>query len=458
MADDKVVIGSNEGTPVKPGDLTKITSVMNTDSVVEDDATATATIPRMKSKANTLNDSVETSNINRKEIKAKLDEDKPKKKTNVKLKPAVVGETAEAVAVPAPPSAAPRVNLPAPAPMPSQSTAVPRIPSEDETVKIHRPRAVVASASVSNAGQPTEGENAEPRAPRPVVAASTAAVPGVRPATEDETVKIQKPHTAVASAAVPGVKQTIKLRPSSTTPAPISESDSRVGFTPPPPAPVAPQAPAMSGASEAKRTIRLVPKKSDATSGGDHSASGVRPSAPTIKLEESSPAQSSRSASTIKLPSAGESETSADTIPPAKRTLKLKSTRPPEATTVTPRPVPVVPSPFPPAPMPTVSAPMPVPPSAPLPPPVIAAATDPEITAGAREDSDIPPIMEREEREETLSPATAEDVKEPSIIFTIAACIAFFAMAYFAWMLVGQYCNNYLDKKISVPGLSDKVK
>ncbi|MCX6985191.1 MAG: hypothetical protein NT118_10655 [Lentisphaerae bacterium] len=455
MADDKVVIGSNEGTPVKPGDLTKVTSVIN----VEDDATATATIPRMKSKINTMTDSVETSNINRKEIKAKLEEDKPKKKTNVKLKPVVVAETAEAVAVPSQASAAPRVaNVPAP--MPSQSTAVPRIPSEDETVKIHKPRAVVASASVSNAGQANEGENAEPpRAPRPAVAASTAAVPGVRPATEDETVKIQKPPTAVASAAVPGVKQTIKLRPSSTTPAPISESDSRGGFTPPPPSPAAPQEPAMAGASEAKRTIRLVPKKSDATSGGDQSASGVRPSAPTIKLEESSPAQSSRSASTIKLPSVGEAGASAETTSPAKRTLKLKSTRPPEATTVTPRPVPVVPSPFPPAPMPTVSVPMPVPPP-PSPPPAVAAATDPEITASsAREESDIPPVMEKEvQYEGEAVPSATADVTEPSIIFTIAACIAFFAMAYFAWMLVGQYCNNYMDTKISVPGLSGKVK
>ena len=454
MADDKVVIGSNEGTPVKPGDLTKVTSVINTDSV-EDDATATATIPRMKSKTSMMSDSVETSNINRKEIKAKLEEDKPKKKTNVKLKPVVVAETAEAVAVPSQASAVPRVaNVPAP--MPAQATAGQRIPSEDETVKIHKPRAVVASASVSNAGQANEGENAEPRAPRPAVAASTAAVPGVRPATEDETVKIQKPHTAVASAAVPGVKQTIKLRPSSTTPAPISESDSRGGFTSPP---AAPQEPATAGASEAKRTIRLVPKKSDATSGGDQSASGVRPSAPTIKLEESSPAQSSRSASTIKLPSIGEAGASAETTSPAKRTLKLKSTRPPEATTVTPRPVPVVPSPFPPAPMPTVSVPMPVPPSSPLPPPVIAAATDPEIAASASEERDIPPVMEREvQYEREAVPSTTADVTEPSIIFTIAACIAFFAMAYFAWMLVGQYCNNYMDTKISVPGLSGKVK
>lgn len=420
MADDKVVIGSNEGTPVKPGDLTKITSVINTDSA-EDDSIATATIPRMKIKTGDNTDAQETSNINKGKIKAKLEEDKPKKKTTVKLKPVIVGETGEAAAAPVPPpapAAALRIaSVPAPAPVPAQATAVPRIASEDETVKIQKPRSVLAST------------------------------------------------------AVPGVKQTIKLRPSSTTPAPISEAESKPGLTPPPqppPAPVAPVAPtpALAGASEAKRTIRLVPKKSDATSGGEHSAIASKPSAPTIKLEEppQTPQEPSRSASTIRLPSEAPSpEVASGTTPPQKRTLKLKSTRPPEATTVTPRPVPVSPfpsaqSPSPATPMPT-PAPMPVPPPPPPPPPPVAGATDAEITTGEGESREIPPMPVSEEKvyKEETTPSVY-DIQEPSIIFTIAACIAFFVMAYFAWMLVGQYCNNYLDKNITVPGLSGKVK
>lgn len=417
MADDKVVIGSNEGTPVKPGDLTKITSVIN-DSA-EDDSIATATIPRMKIKTADNTDAQETSNINKGKIKAKLEEDKPKKKTTVKLKPVIVGETGEAVAAPPPPpppapSALRIASGPAPAPLPAQATAVPKIASEDETVKIQKPRSVLAST------------------------------------------------------AVPGVKQTIKLRPSSTTPAPISEAEPKPGLTPPPqppPSPVAPPppTPALAGASEAKRTIRLVPKKSDATSGGEHSATVSKPSAPTIKLEEppQTPQELSRSASTIKLPSEAPSpEVASGTTPPQKRTLKLKSTRPPEATTVTPRPVPVAPypsatpPPSPAAPMPT-PAPMPVPP----PPPPVAGATDAEITSGEGESREIPPMPVSEEKvyKEESTPSVY-DIQEPSIIFTIAACIAFFVMAYFTWMLVGQYCNNYMDKNITVPGLSGKVK
>lgn len=429
MADDKVVIGSNEDTPVKPGDLTKITSVINTDSA-EDDSIATATIPRMKIKDGTTSNSADTSTINKGKIKAKLEEEKPKKKTTVKLKPVIVAETAEAAAIPPPPvaSASSRI-VAASAPAPAQATAVPRIASEDETVKIQKPRVGIASAAIAS----------------------------VKQTIEDETVKIHKPVSAVASTAVPGVKQTIKLRPSSTTPAPISGVDSSAGFTPPPPqpSPVAPKSPVLAGASEAKRTIRLVPKKSDATSGGEESSTPAKPSAPTIKLEGTTPpapVESARAASTIKLPAEGEAV--ADSTAPPKRTLKLKSTRPPEATTVTPRPVPVAaPSPFPATPPPVPSVP-----PMPIPPPAVAAATDPEITSGVSEETVIPPepVVEKKVQRETVPSAYGR--QEPSIFFTIAACITFFAMAYFAWMLVGQYCNNYMDKKIPVPGLSGKIK
>lgn len=471
MADDKVVIGSNEGTPVKPGDLTKITSVMNTDSAA-DDSVATASIPRMKIKTDTASDSSETSTIDKAKIKAKLEEDKPKKKTTVKLKPLVVAETGEAVAAPPQAPTAPRIEV-APAPSPAQATAAPKIVSEDETVKIKTRPVIAGTAVPAEAGAVPAQPAAAPKkvviAPAPMPAQATA-VPKI--VSEDETVKIQKPRAVIASTAVPGVKQTIKLRPSSTTPAPISEADSSAGFTPPPQAPpslVAHPAPALAGASEAKRTIRLVPKKSDATSGGDQLSTAAKPSAPTIKLEEPQPvsAESSRSSATINL-SSEEGAAAADGSV-LKRTLKLKSTRPPEATTVTPRPIPPSLSPASPQmhtrpPEATTVTPRPIPPSlspsaqltppaapVPVPPPAVAAATDAEITASAAEEREIPPVMEKQVQK-------AVQKQEPSIIFTVAACIAFFVMAYFTWMLVGQYCSNYTDSKISVPGLSGKTK
>ncbi len=468
MADDKVVIGSNEGVPVRPGDLTKVTSVINTDSAA-DDSIATASIPRMKMKSGLKSDSAETSTIDKAKIQAKLEEDKPKKKTTVKLKPLVVGETGKETAAPSQPSPN-AISTPAPAPTAAHGTSVPRVASEDETAKI-KTRPAIASASVAAESSPAPlREPASPSAmftpaPAPTPAHATA-VPKI--ASEDETVKIQKPRAFVASTAVPGVKQTIKLRPSSTTPAPVSDADSSAGPSPQPPqapqpslavtpsqAPVAPPAPVLAGASEAKRTIRLVPKKSDATSGGEHSSTTSKPSAPTIKLEEPKPvpAESSRSAATINLSSTsdGVEPTPAGSL--LKRTLKLKSTRPPEATTVTPRPIPPQASASSAAaPMPVQAAPMPVP------PPAVAAATDSEIAASsAGEEREIPSVKETKVKKEKPVPSAYEK-QEPSIIFTIAACIALFVMAYFTWMLVGQYCNNYTDTKISVPGLSGKVK
>ncbi|MEI7817941.1 MAG: hypothetical protein WCI45_12210 [Desulfuromonadales bacterium] len=391
MADDKVVIGSNGGTPVKPGDLTRITSVSKVD-LSENDPDATAAIPRTSfntNTANTANDAAETATVKRQEMKAKLEEDKPKKAT-IKLKPVVV-EGVETVTVPLP-TQAPRIvttTTAAPAPVTSQATAVPKFASTDQ---------------------------------------------------EDETVKIQKPRSVNASSAVPGVKQTIKLRPSSTTPAPISGSESNAAIIPqappPPAAPQAPQPPPVAGGSEAKRTIRLVPKKSDATSGSDQVLATAKPSAPTVKLEEPPapvptpvPAEPVRSAVTVKLPS---TDSGADAAAP-KRTLKLKSSRAPEVS--------VAPSAPPPMAQPAATIP-----NSPV---AAASATDSEIPAIAAAHG-IP--LEKGQQYSTAGK------QEPSIIFTIAACVAFFVMAYFTWMLVGQYCNNYMDSKIAVPGLSGKVK
>jgi hypothetical protein len=384
MADDKVVIGSNGGTPVKPGDLTRITSISKV-NLSENDPDATAAIPKTNFNTNTASDALETATVNRQEIKAKLEEDKPKMAT-IRLKP-VVMEGAETVTVPLP-TQAPRIvttmtSVPAQAPVTSQATAVPKFASTGQ---------------------------------------------------EDETVKIQKPRSVNASTAVPGVKQTIKLRPSSTTPAPISDSESNATIIPqapppPPPPPVALQAPQppVAGGSEAKRTIRLVPKKSDATSGSDQVLATAKPSAPTVKLQEPVPAEPVRSAVTVKLPSA---ESGAEAAAP-KRTLKLKSTRAPEVNV----------APAAPPPMASPVATMPNSPAVP-------SATD----------SGIPAIVDHGIPQEKVQQYSTAGKQEPSIIFTIAACVAFFVMAYFTWMLVGQYCNNYMDSNISVPGLSGKVR
>jgi hypothetical protein len=130
---------------------------------------------------------------------------------------------------------------------------------------------------------------------------------------------------------------------------------------------------------------------------------------------------------TVKLPSA---ESGAEAAAP-KRTLKLKSTRAPEVNV----------APAAPPPMASPVATMPNSPAVP-------SATD----------SGIPAIVDHGIPQEKVQQYSTAGKQEPSIIFTIAACVAFFVMAYFTWMLVGQYCNNYMDSNISVPGLSGKVR
>ncbi|HCE43472.1 MAG TPA: hypothetical protein DET40_07975 [Lentisphaeria bacterium] len=259
---------------------------------------------------------------------------------------------------------------------------------------------------------------------KPVTAAEGSEA-GAPPPQEDETVKIQKPRP-VATPTVPGVKQTIKLRPSSNTPAPDTEAT--VSFAPPPQQQAAaPEAAPTEGAPAAKRTIRLVPKRADATAGGNEAnAASVRPSAPTVKLEE--PAQAGapagRSAVTVRLPAEGGGEPAGA---PPKRTLKLKPVKP--AGEQAPAPAPA-PSP--------------------------AGATDSEMAAISAADNTIPPMaMSQQESYASAGAATSD---EPSMIHAILAFAALFVMIYFTWSVVGQYCNSQLDSKITVPGLSEKVK
>ncbi len=247
---------------------------------------------------------------------------------------------------------------------------------------------------------------------------ATAAGESAAPGQEDETVKIQKPRP-VATPTVPGVKQTIKLRPSSNTPAP----DSTEGAAPAAPPPAAPQA--TEGATAAKRTIRLVPKKADATSGGE-AAPSAKPSAPTVKLEEPSTQAVPRSAVTVKLEEPQQQQAAAAPSAPPKRTLKLK---------------------------PVKSGGEAAPAAPAMPPPTPSGATDSEGMAAAA--AAAPPVSMPQE---AMAGMEEKGADEPSMLFTLAACVTLLVMIYFTWAVVGQFCNNYLDSKISVPGLSDKVK
>ncbi len=246
------------------------------------------------------------------------------------------------------------------------------------------------------------------------------------PAQEDETVKIQKPRP-VATPTVPGVKQTIKLRPSSNTPAPETSAEAPAAEPAAAPAPAMAASVPSEGAPAAKRTIRLVPKKADSTSGGNEAtALSAKPSAPTVKLEEpqaDAGAPGARSAATVRLPTEGAAG-QAPSAPP-KRTLKLKPVK--AAGEQAPAPAPA-PSP--------------------------AGATDSEMAAiGAGESA--PPVASAPMEQEGMAVAGSD---EPSMIHTIIAIAALLTMVYFSWAIVGQYCNNYLDSKITVPGLSEKVK
>lgn len=270
---------------------------------------------------------------------------------------------------------------------------------------------------------------------KPVTSTAEGEAGAAAPAQEDETVKIQKPRP-VATPTVPGVKQTIKLRPSSNTPAPENTEDT-LSFAPPSPSPapapvaVAPVSAPTEGAPAAKRTIRLVPKKADSTSGGNETATAAlsKPSSPTVRLEEpqQSGSPAARSAATVKLQAdGGGQEQPVTASAPPKRTLKLKPVRSGE-----------------PAP-------------APAPAPSPAGATDSEMAAyGATESA--PPVASMP-MQSVAQAAGGVSSDEPSVLHTIFACAALLAMIFFTWAIVGQYCNNYMDTKITVPGLSDKVK
>ena len=57
--------------------------------------------------------------------------------------------------------------------------------------------------------------------------------------------------------------------------------------------------------------------------------------------------------------------------------------------------------------------------------------------------------------EESVEPAEVSGVKdEPSIIFTIAAALAFLMIAYLSLMMFAQYSNQWMGGNMNVPGVS----
>ncbi|MBN1863831.1 MAG: hypothetical protein JW808_02905, partial [Victivallales bacterium] len=172
------------------------------------------------------------------------------------------------------------------------------------------------------------------------------------------------------------------------------------------------------GGAVSKKTIRLVPKASggvdDDTQKTPKSASAPKPSAPTVKLKESDATQKTArpSAPTVKMP-----EPPADEESPAssKKTLKLRSAKTAEATS-------------------SVAGGEGMPPGEEPP-----AAGTPSLGRSA--------------------PAVSDKGADPGIVLTLVALFALVAVAYYVWMVGGQWAEQYMEaESANVPGLSGNVK
>lgn len=247
---------------------------------------------------------------------------------------------------------------------------------------------------------------------------------------EDEaTVKIQKPamsKPAHPTPVVPGAKETIKLRPS-TTPPPPGSAPSGITKT----EPAAGDDPGATG----KKTIRLVAKKPGEDDGTQKTpkpsaptaaapaappAAGgapgtAKPSAPTVKLSEGSAQKSAKpSAPTVKLPDESASGGA------SKKTLKLKPTSPA------------------------------------APPPQAAS----EPGGGGMPPASAPPAGGPSEGPTGKIAGAKPKAKgsDPGIVLTLVAVLAFMLMAYYVWMVAGQWAEQYQEvESANVPALSGKT-
>ncbi len=235
---------------------------------------------------------------------------------------------------------------------------------------------------------------------------------------DQTTQKLQKPSMQTSaspapqqsSQGLPGVKQTIKLRPSTSGQSEEPQSArpasaQTIKLTPKSSAEAAPgSAEDEKTVAMAKQTIKLVPKKGEVTSTAptmpkpsdptiNLQSSGLKPSDPTVKL---SPTQISQA------PAGAADETvEGGAVQETKPRIGLKHTGGQPA------------------------------------------AQSPSVAAASAA------------MEESVESAEAGDVKdEPSIIFTIAAVLAFLLIAYGALAMFGQYSNQWMGGNMDVPGLS----
>jgi len=219
-----------------------------------------------------------------------------------------------------------------------------------------------------------------------------------QPGVDDEaTIKIEKPvpkKPAHPTPSVPGAKETIKLRPSGATPPPPAEgaakpaaaSTIKVKPTPPPD----------KGGEVSKNTIRLVPKKKDG--GAASSAKPVKPSDPTVKLDEASEDVTQKvkpsAAQTVKLPDeSGDAASS-------KKTLKLKPKGGPAA------------------------------------PPLAGDGSSPAP----------PPAATTDATEAEMEGMVPDKSANPGIVMTLVACAVFFLLIYLGLLIGGQWAHNEIDK------------
>ena len=306
---------------------------------------------------------------------------------------------------------------------------------------------------------------------------------------EDETVKIdKKPRTIKPSEAaptsIPGAKQTIKLRPST------ASSSGTEGDGPRPSSPMTmklrPVNVAQDQSTPSESASGYVPEP------GFEDEQTVAMQKRTIKLTPTRPsAEPPQAAPTVKLTADTEDE---QTVAMQKRTIKLTSTRPsaeaPQAaptvkltadTSVKP-PSPSIPTlklvstgaqpPIQPPPTEAPSEEGVVPSQEPL----QQQASAPKRTLKLRTTHSAPAVQpvttgdmsktgqqiaapQGDAAQELSSETQDKGADEPNIIFTIAASVTFLALAYFAWMAIGQFGEEYLGwQTANVPGLSGKVQ
>lgn len=274
---------------------------------------------------------------------------------------------------------------------------------------------------------------------------------------EDETVKIEKgprqpAPSESASTSIPGAKQTIKLRPSSTTP-PSGESEASKPSSP---------------STMKLKPINVVqdqstPPESEPNDPGFSDEQTVAMQKRTIKLTPTKPSGESQPAAapTVRLTSSG---ASVQPPQPSIPTLKFASTGAQAPVQAAPPPPPQNEE-APPQPEPAVQQQQ--------------QASAPKRTLKLRATQSAPPPAQQQQAagtddmaktgqqlavpqmgdQESSSGKKEKGTDEPSIIFTIAASVAFLTLAYFSWMTIGQFGEEYLGwQTANVPGLSGKVK